>query len=333
MAQADMKAKMHSSTRLLEEINQSFRQENFSREPRNLYDPVAYMISLGGKRMRPVLLLMSCEMLGGDIRKAMPAAMGIEMFHNFSLVHDDIMDQAALRRGKATVHVKWNPDTAILAGDTMLTLAFEYFLRLDESLIRPCLEVFGQTSREVCDGQQFDMDYEKSSSVTVAQYMAMIRLKTAVLLGASLKIGAIIAGASDWDQEAAYDAGIHYGLSFQLRDDLLDVFGDTKVFGKHAFGDIINNKKTFLWLKAMELADPADRQTLVALSAGKQGAPELKISKTLEIYQKTHAREHAEKLILHHGQEAEKALSRINAEKERITCLVDYMAGLSARNH
>ena len=324
---------MLTAAQLLELINHSFRQENLTREPRTLYDPIAYMLMLGGKRMRPVMLLLSCDLFRGSVADALPAAMGIEMFHNFSLVHDDIMDRAALRRGHPTVHEKWNPETAILAGDTMLTMAFEYFLRLEEPLIRPCLEVFGKTSREVCDGQQLDMDFEGAGNVSVSQYLEMIRLKTAVLLGASLKIGAIIARTSPANQEIIYSAGIHYGLAFQLRDDLLDVYGDVSSFGKNSYGDIRNNKKTFLFLKSLELANQADRKTLVTLFSGKSSHAEEKIRITVEIYNRTHVRNQAEELIGYHVAEAEKLIGSLEVDEDRTKPLVGYMADLAGRDH
>jgi len=221
---------MHTSDELLNIINEALEKENFNREPLELYEPITYILSLGGKRIRPVMLLMAAEMYGGDINKALPAALGIEIFHNFSLVHDDIMDRAPLRRGKQTVHEKWNANTAILSGDTMLVKAYEQFLRLDDPLVKPSLEVFSLIATGVCEGQQLDMNFEERNDVTIDEYLGMIRLKTAVLIGAALKLGGIMAGAGAEDLERLFEFGIHTGILFQLRDDLLDTYGDSAVF-------------------------------------------------------------------------------------------------------
>ncbi|MDP1623553.1 MAG: polyprenyl synthetase family protein [Bacteroidales bacterium] len=223
-------------------------------EPQRLYQPITYTLDLGGKRLRPVLVLMSCEIFGGDIEKAVYPAMGVEIFHNFTLLHDDIMDNAPLRRGNKTVHQKWDTNTAILSGDTMFVIAYEHVAKTDPALLPQVLDLFNDTARKVCEGQQYDMDFETQASVTISDYMTMIRLKTAVLIACSLKLGAIIASASERDAEKIYNLGIELGLAFQLQDDFLDAFGDTSKFGKAIGGDIVTNKKTFLFIKAFELA-------------------------------------------------------------------------------
>lgn len=217
-----------------------------------LYSPVYYSLENGGKRLRPILLLMACEAFGGDTATALDAALGIEMYHNFTLVHDDVMDNSDLRRGKPTVFRKWNTDTAILSGDLMLTLATQYMTKVPDGCLRRVMEEFNEMAIGVYEGQQLDMDFEKRENVDISMYIEMIRLKTSVLLGAACSIGARIAGATDADCAALYRFGESLGVAFQIQDDYLDVYGDSSTFGKHVGGDILNNKKTFLTLKVLE---------------------------------------------------------------------------------
>jgi geranylgeranyl diphosphate synthase type II len=238
------------------------KQQAFDNEPSELYAPIQYTLALGGKRIRPVLTLMACELFGGQIEKALPQAIAIELFHNFTLIHDDIMDDAPLRRGKETVFRKWNNNIAILSGDTLFALAYQYVQQTDTNILPVTLSVFNKTAIEVCEGQQFDLNFETKNDLSVEQYAEMIRLKTAVLFGASLKIGALIGGASTRDADYLYNFGLNIGLGFQLKDDLLDIFGDEKVFGKKTGVDIISNKKTFLYLKALEIADEETKNRL-----------------------------------------------------------------------
>jgi geranylgeranyl diphosphate synthase type II len=245
---------MHSLKSLQLRISEAFADAKFNQEPLQLYQPISYTLDLGGKRLRPVLVLMSCDIFGGDIGKAIYPAMGVEIFHNFTLLHDDIMDNAPLRRGNKTVHQKWNANTAILSGDTMFVIAYEYVAKTDPKLLPRVLDLFNDTARKVCEGQQFDMNFETKLDVSIPDYMLMIRLKTAVLIACSLKLGAMIAGAGNPEAENIYELGIELGLAFQLQDDYLDAFGDTSKFGKAIGGDIATNKKTFLFLKAFELA-------------------------------------------------------------------------------
>lgn len=223
--------------------------------PANLYDPIRYMLSIGGKRMRPVLLLMGAEMFGVGNQQALAPALGIEVFHNFTLLHDDIMDKAPLRRGKATVHEKWSPDIAILSGDTMFVKSCQLMMQVPSSVMPAVISLFFKTAMEVCEGQQLDMDFQSMPVVSIDQYLNMIRLKTAVLLGGSLGVGALIGNASAEDVQHLYDFGVNLGVAFQLQDDILDVYGDAEKFGKQVGGDILANKKTFLLLTALELAD------------------------------------------------------------------------------
>lgn len=231
-------------------------------EPRNLYQPIDYIIGLGGKRLRPVLTLMAADLFGTDVNKALAAATAVEMFHNFSLVHDDIMDDAPLRRGHETVHEKWNLNTGILSGDAMLILAYRYFENYEPETFRDLAKLFSKTAIEVCEGQQWDVDFETRDDVSIAEYLKMIECKTAVLLGAALKMGGIIAKAPVADCDAIYDFGRNLGLAFQLQDDYLDAFGDPDTFGKQVGGDIIENKKTYLYLKALEFAETSQKEAL-----------------------------------------------------------------------
>ena len=229
--------------------------KKYGSNPKELYEPINYIMSLGGKRLRPVLVFIGCDFFNGDLDKALNPAIAIELFHNFTLVHDDIMDKAPLRRNKPTVHEKWNDNIAILSGDAMIVCAYQELCKSDVSILPKLLEVFSDTAIKVCEGQQLDMNYETTQKVSIIQYVKMIELKTAVLLGGALKIGAIIGGASDGDAQQLYDFGKNIGLAFQLQDDILDVYADATKFGKQKGGDIIANKKTYLLLKAIELAE------------------------------------------------------------------------------
>jgi len=238
----------------IEEYRQSFitylQQKTTTKEPVNLYEPITYILGLGGKRLRPVLTLMTSEIFGANYTKALDAALAIEIFHNFSLVHDDIMDDAPLRRGKTTVHEKWDINTGILSGDAMLISAYQLFENYDGTIFKELAKLFSKTALEVCEGQQYDVDFETRTDVTIPEYLKMIEYKTAVLVAAGMKMGAIIANASATSQNNIYEFGRNLGIAFQLQDDYLDAFGDPKTFGKQVGGDIIENKKTFLYLKA-----------------------------------------------------------------------------------
>lgn len=256
---------MGSYEELIVYFEDQLSKQAFGKQPGELYIPISYTVGLGGKRIRPILTLMSCELFGGKKEEALTQAIAIELFHNFTLIHDDIMDNAPIRRGKETVFKKWNANIAILSGDTLFALAYQYAQQARIDILPDTLSVFSQTAIEVCEGQQYDLNYENSNEVSVDEYIEMIRLKTAVLFGASLKIGALVGGAKIEDANALYDFGINIGLGFQLKDDLLDTFGDEKVFGKQTGGDIISNKKTFLYLKALEIANEAQKEELLHL--------------------------------------------------------------------
>lgn len=231
-------------------------------EPKNLYEPIDYIIKLGGKRMRPILTLMAADIFSKEYKKALPAALAVEVFHNFTLIHDDIMDDAPLRRGKETVHEKWDINTGILSGDAMLILAYQYFENYEPIVFQKLAQIFSKTALEVCDGQQLDVDFETRNDVTITEYINMIRLKTSVLVAAALKMGAIVAETSDENANLIYKFGLNLGLAFQLQDDYLDTFGNPETFGKQIGGDIIENKKTFLYLKALEIANEDDTNKL-----------------------------------------------------------------------
>lgn len=265
-------------------FNTYLKKKISPREPRGLYDPMSYIMGLGGKRLRPVLTLITASAFGSDKEKALDAALAVEVFHNFTLLHDDIMDEAPLRRGQPTVHHKWDVNTGILSGDVMLIHAYQLLEAYPAAEFKSLMAVFSQTAREVCEGQQLDMDFENRDDVSLEEYLQMITNKTAVLVGAAMKMGAIIARASLPDQQHIYDFGKYLGIAFQLQDDYLDAFGDPKTFGKQVGGDIIENKKTFLYLKAIKLADEERALELEQLFSIKPKDPEDKINEVLGIY-------------------------------------------------
>jgi geranylgeranyl diphosphate synthase type II len=238
-----------------QKIEHALKNKKYGSNPKELYEPIDYMMSLGGKRLRPVLVFVACDFFGAATTKALYPALAIELFHNFTLVHDDIMDKAPLRRNQSTVHKKWNNNIAILSGDTMLVKAYQELCKSDIDVLPKLLELFSDTAIKVCEGQQLDMNYENLNKVSISQYLKMIELKTAVLLGGSLKIGALVGGADEKDADKIYDFGRYLGIAFQLQDDILDVYGDEEKFGKQKGGDIVANKKTYLLLKALEMVE------------------------------------------------------------------------------
>jgi geranylgeranyl diphosphate synthase type II len=256
---------MHSINQYQEFIADYLESQYETKEPKNLYEPIHYILGLGGKRMRPVLTLMSAEVFDADYKKALPAALAVEVFHNFSLIHDDIMDDAPLRRGNVTVHEKWDINTGILSGDAMLILAYQYFEKYEPAIFRDLAKLFSKTALEVCEGQQWDVDFETRTDVSIPEYLKMIQYKTAVLVAAAMKMGAIIAETSEANANLIYDFGLNLGLAFQLQDDYLDAFGNPETFGKQVGGDIIENKKTYLYLKALEFASNDQAKKLVDL--------------------------------------------------------------------
>ncbi len=301
-------------------FNAYLKSQNLLREPVNLYEPVDYIIGLGGKRLRPILTLMAADIFGADYEKALPAAMAIEMFHNFSLVHDDIMDEAPLRRGNETVHEKWDLNTGILSGDAMLILAYQYFEQYEPAVFRDLARLFSKTAIEVCEGQQWDVDFETRDDVTIPEYLKMIEYKTAVLVGAALKMGAIIAGAGEANAKAIYDFGLNLGIAFQLQDDYLDAFGDPETFGKQVGGDIIENKKTYLYLKAMAFASENDKGQLTHLYSIKPDDSTDKIASVKTFFNQVGASEATLEAIKDYTYRAFSILDALDiaAEKKRV---------------
>ncbi len=322
---------MKSFEQHLDTINQSIQTLNFSRQPVELYEPITYTLSLGGKRLRPALMLMSCELFGGKSDDALMSAVGLEVFHNFTLLHDDIMDKADIRRGKPTVHVKWNDNVAILSGDTMFALAYQYMAQTPADKLPEVLNCFTQTAIEVCEGQQYDMNFETRDVVSIDEYMEMIRLKTSVLLAAALKIGAQIAGAKKEVQELIYQFGENMGLAFQLMDDWLDIYSDVAKFGKATGGDILCNKKTFIYLKTLETASEADKAQLQHYFSSTNFDPQEKINAVKAIYERADVSRHTQELIDQYNQKALNALDAIQLSNEDKQPLRDLLALMTKR--
>jgi geranylgeranyl diphosphate synthase type II len=320
---------MHTTKELQEKVSEIFDNQNYINEPRGLYEPIQYSLSQGGKRLRPLLALLGCSIFEGDLDKVIPPAIGLEIFHNFTLLHDDIMDEAPIRRGQASVYKKWDTNTAILSGDTMFVLAYEYVTNTEAEFLVKVLRVFNQTAREVCEGQQYDMNYETQEFVGIEDYIEMIRLKTAVLIAAALKIGAIVARANDDDAKNIYDFGINIGLAFQLRDDLLDAFGKLEVFGKPIGNDIITNKKTYLYIMAYEKADAAQKAALNRAFAEED--KEAKVEAVLELYRQLKIKEETEKMIENYYEKSLQYLDAISIDKEQKAGLYGFAKGLMLR--
>jgi geranylgeranyl diphosphate synthase type II len=301
--------------------------------PAQLYEPISYILSIGGKRMRPALLLMACELFGGDVNKAIPPALAIEVFHNFTLMHDDIMDKAPLRRGKTTVHERWNQNVAILSGDVMLIEGYKLMMQVDSSILRQVLDIFNETAIGVCEGQQIDMEFESRSVVDIAEYINMIRLKTAVVLGGALKIGALIGGAPQIDADLLSEFGEQLGIAFQLQDDILDVYGDPVKFGKQVGGDIISNKKTYLLIKAIELAKGEQAVELNAMLNAAQLDNAEKVEVITRIYNDLDIRQYAETAMQAYADKAFGALEQINLPVAYKQYLHDFADGLLVREN
>ena len=323
---------MHSIQQYQEFISDYLQSQSKNKEPKNLYEPIHYILQLGGKRMRPILTLMSAEVFDADYEKALPAALAVEVFHNFSLVHDDIMDDAPLRRGNETVHEKWNINTGILSGDAMLILAYQYFEEYEPAIFRALAKLFSKTALEVCEGQQWDVDFESRKDVTIPEYLKMIECKTAVLVAAAMKMGAIIAETSQENADLIYDFGLNLGLAFQLQDDYLDAFGNPETFGKQVGGDIIENKKTYLYLKAMEFASPNEKEELVHLFSFHPEDNSDKINSVKRIFHSSGAAQTTQKAIEGFTLKAFETLEKMNVSLDKKAMLTNFGENLMKRN-
>lgn len=307
---------MLSFNEYLNRVNDAVANIEYPSAPWGLYEPIAYTMSLGGKRIRPSLVLMACDAFGGEIERAVAPAVGLEMYHNFTLLHDDVMDKADIRRGKPTVHVKWDENTAILSGDAMLTIATQHIAKAPIEVMAEVMSLYNKTAMEIYEGQQYDMEFEQRMDVTAEEYLNMIRLKTSVLLGCACKMGAIIGGASEDDSNRIYRFGELVGLAFQLQDDLLDVYGDEKTFGKAIGGDILNNKKTFMLIKALELAEGDTYKELQSWINAENPDKAEKIAGVTAIYTAIGVKRIAEEQIARYTDEALKILQEINMSED-----------------
>ncbi|RQO70078.1 isoprenyl synthetase [Pedobacter sp. KBW06] len=322
---------MYTPAQLQEIIENAIQNVQYPSHPERLYQPISYIMSLGGKRIRPALVLMAADLFGADLDKAIPAALAIETFHNFTLIHDDIMDNAPLRRGKPSVHEKWGVNNAILSGDVMMVESNKHLSMLDTAVLKDALNTFNATAQGVCEGQQLDMEFEERDFVSIEEYINMIRLKTAVLLGGAMKLGAQVAGATAEEAEQLYQFGENIGIAFQLQDDILDVYGDPEKFGKQVGGDIIANKKTLLLLKLKELAGDSDLLELEKQSVSQDF--EDKISNTTLLYNKYNIRELATTEMRNYSEKAFNALSALAVPEERKRELILLSNQLMNREH
>ena len=310
------------------DINNEIAKLNWKREPYGLYEPIEYTLAAGGKRVRPQLAMIACQMFGGKEEEVLPAALALEVFHNFTLLHDDVMDKADVRRGRATVHVKWNENTAILSGDQMLIEAYKLLAGVPADKLSNVLQLFNKMATEICEGQQYDVDFESQEHVTIEEYLKMIRLKTSVLLATALQIGGYIAGANEEQQEALYQFGINVGLGFQIQDDILDVWGDPKTFGKAVGGDISCNKKTFVYLEAMRrLGDEAIGNELQQWYSQVLEDNTTKIAAVKEIFEQLDVRTACEKVVEDYTQKALALLNQLpqNAATEQLRQLANKL--------
>lgn len=308
---------MHNPTELQKLIENAIPEIAYPAQPANLYEPIKYIMSLGGKRIRPVMVLMATELFTDDVNKALDVALAIETFHNFTLVHDDIMDNAPLRRGKQTVHEKWGVNNAILSGDVMMVESNKHLSKVNINVLKPVLDTFNQTAQGVCEGQQLDMEFESRDDVSIDEYIEMIRLKTAVLLGGAMKLGAIVGGADEKNANLLYQFGENLGIAFQLQDDILDVYGDPEKFGKQVGGDIISNKKTFLHLNAKALINAEETKVLL----GKHENAAQKVSAVTQLYNSYGIRELSNAKMEQYLAKAYQALNDLAVQEDRKTNL------------
>ena len=315
---------MYTSAQILEKVEQALGSLPYERKPEGLYAPVRYVLSLGGKRIRPVLMLMGYNLYKDDVERIMMPALGLETYHNYTLLHDDLMDRADVRRGHATVHRKWNENAAILSGDSMLVLAYQRMAQCDAALLPQVMELFTETALEIGEGQQYDIEFETRNDVTEDEYIEMIRLKTSVLLACALKLRAMLAGAPKSDAEILYDFGEQIGLAFQLQDDYLDVYGDFKTFGKRIGGDILCNKKTYMLINAQLLANDSQRKELEHWLTAKDYDEEDKIKSVTHLYDEIGIPQIARKKIEYYYSLAEQSLAKVNLPEEKKSLLWQY---------
>ncbi len=320
---------MHNPTELQQLIEKTIATLSYPQQPANLYEPIKYIMGLGGKRIRPVMVLMATELFTDHVNKAIDVAMAIETFHNFTLVHDDIMDNAPLRRGKQTVHEKWGVNNAILSGDVMMVESNKHLSKVDISVLKPTLDTFNQTAQGVCEGQQLDMEFETRDNVSIAEYIEMIRLKTAVLLGGAMKLGAIVGGAKESDADLLYQFGENLGVAFQLQDDILDVYGDPEKFGKQVGGDIISNKKTFMHLSAKALINDSETHILL----GNDENASAKVNAVTELYNKYGIKQLANAQVNQYLTKAYQALDALAVPDERKLELRTLAKQIMEREH
>ena len=322
---------MNSAKQIQESFEEYLQGLDYSHQPDELYAPIRYVLSLGGKRIRPTFLIMAYNMYADDIERVYSTAAGMEIFHNFTLLHDDLMDKADMRRGKATVHKKWNENTAILSGDGMLVLAYRYLVQASEKDLQKVLNLANDTFTGIMEGQQYDMDFETRDDVTEDEYIEMIRLKTSVLVAACVQMGAMLGGASESDSKLLYEFGEKIGLAFQLQDDLLDVYGDAAVFGKKIGGDILCNKKTYLYINAYRLADRKQKEELDRWAVYEGDDPDSKISGVRAIYDAVGVKTLSERLINSLFDEAMSRLDIVNLPADRKSLLREYAGSLLNR--
>lgn len=315
---------MKTSEEILRLVNDYLAQLPYEREPQSLYEPIKYVLSMGGKRVRPVLMMLAYNMYKDDPESILPSACALETYHNYTLLHDDLMDNAALRRGHETVHMKWDANTAILSGDSMLVLAYERIAQCPKEKLAGVLSLFTETALEIGEGQQYDMEFENRTDVTEAEYIEMIRLKTSVLLACAVKMGAMLAGASDEDADNLYKFGEQIGLAFQLQDDFLDVYGDSAVFGKAIGGDITSNKKTFMLINAINHANAEQRAELTRWITAEQFDAKEKVAAVTRLYNKIGIDRMAKDKIEYYFEQSTKYLALVNVPEERKQELIAY---------
>jgi geranylgeranyl diphosphate synthase type II len=311
-------------------IDKEIQSIEYPQNPAELYDPIVYLLALKGKKIRPALTLLACNLFSGDVKEAIPVALAWEIFHNFTLMHDDLMDKADLRRGQTTIHKKWSDNTAILSGDAMLILSYKYMSKTSPQYLKTLLDLFSDTAARICEGQQYDMEYEKRTAISGKEYLEMIRLKTAVMIGACLESGAIAGGANKADQQTLYHFGELLGIAFQIKDDWLDTYGNSDLFGKKTGGDILCNKKTFLLVTALETANKKDKNTLLKW-LDNHTQPEEKINAIRRLYDTLYIEEKTQAVLQDYYHQSISALRKVSIESTKKTILEDIAGELIKR--